>query len=342
MPHLYYRTIIKLQLKKLWLKSFSWCRATSESKTKLLIFRPHRKLNITVPNIMLNNFILTPEKFVTYLGIEIKENLSWNKQIEILVKKSHTCEEGGPHLWISFCHLLMNFEKPEKSKFWRNGKKKCWRYHDFTHVYQKPQSYEVQFLRYRVKHVFFVILGHFLPFYPPRHLTTQKTKILKKWKKATGDVIILNLCNKKNNHMMYAYSEIWSATDIIFCHFRPIFALLPHYWPGKLKFEKNVKNTWRYYPFTHVYHKSRSYDVWFLRYKVQRTEFFVILGHFCHLTLLTTQKIKILKRLKKHLEISFYTCVLQMIIWCMVPEISSTTDIIFCHFGLFFHPPYTP
>ena len=110
----------------------------------------------------------------------------------------------------------------------------------------------------------------------------------------------------------------------------------------KLKFGKNVKNTWRYYPFTHVYHKSRSYDVWFLRYKVQRTEFFVILGHFCHLTLLTTQKIKILKRLKKRLEISFYTCVLQMIIWCMVPEISSTTDIIFCHFGLFFHPPYTP
>ena len=215
------------------------------------------------------------------------------------MKKSHTCEEGGPHLWISFCHLLMNFEKPEKSEFWRNGKKKCWRYHDFTHVYQKPQSYEVQFLRYRVKHVFFVILGHFLPFYPPRHLTTQKTKILKKWKKAPGDVIILNLCNKKNNHMMYAYSEIWSATDIIFCHFRPIFALLPHYWPGKLKFEKNVKNTWRYYPFTHVYHKSRSYDVWFLRYKVQRTEFFVILGHFCPLTLLITQKIRILKKWKK-------------------------------------------
>ena len=249
MPHLYYRTIIKLQLKKLWLKSFSWCRATSESKTKLLIFRPHRKLNITVPNITLNNFILTPEKFVTYLGIEIKENLSWNKQIEILVKKSHTCEEGGPHLWISFCHLLMNFEKPEKSEFWRNGKKKCWRYHDFTHVYQKPQSYEVQFLRYRVKHIFFVILGHFLPFYPPRHLTTQKTKILKKWKKATGDVIILNLCNKKNNHMMYAYSEIWSATDIIFCHFRPIFALLPHYWPWKLKFEKKCKKHLKILPF---------------------------------------------------------------------------------------------
>ena len=84
------------------------------------------------------------------------------------------------------------------------------------------------------------------------------------------------------------------------------------------------------------------------RYKVQRTECFAILSHFCPLTLLTTQKIKILKKKKwkTHLEIwSFYTCVLQMrIIWCMVPEILSTTDIIFCHFRLFFTllTPYNP
>ena len=30
-------------------------------------------------------------------------------------EKSHTCEEGEAHLRISFGHLLMNFEKPEKS-----------------------------------------------------------------------------------------------------------------------------------------------------------------------------------------------------------------------------------
>ena len=68
-----------------------WHRAnklsSNESKTNILIFRPRRKLNITVPNTKLNNFILTPEKTVTYLGIEIDENLSWNKQIEILAKK---------------------------------------------------------------------------------------------------------------------------------------------------------------------------------------------------------------------------------------------------------------
>ena len=52
---------------------------------------------------------------------------------------------------------------------------------------------------------------------------------------------------------------------------------------------------------------------------------------FSHLTLLTMQKIKILKKRKKHVEILlFYTCVPQMtIIWYMLPEILSTTDKIF-------------
>ena len=37
-------------------------------------------------------------------------------------------------------------------------------------------------------------------------------------------------------------TQIWSdCTDIIFCHFRSFFALLPDYWPRKLKFGKNVK-----------------------------------------------------------------------------------------------------
>ena len=44
----------------------------NESKTKLLIFRLRIKLNVTVTNIKLNNFILIPEKTVTYLGILVK------------------------------------------------------------------------------------------------------------------------------------------------------------------------------------------------------------------------------------------------------------------------------
>ena len=52
----------------------------------------------------------------------------------------------------------------------------------------------------------------------------------------------------------------------------------------------------------------------------------------------TTQKIKILKKWKKCPEIlPLQTHVQKMtVIWCMVPEISSATDKLFCHFGLFF------
>ena len=64
----------ELQLLTDWLRDNKI--SFNESKTKLIILRPRRKLNMTEPNIKLNNFILSPEKTVTYLGIEIDENLS--------------------------------------------------------------------------------------------------------------------------------------------------------------------------------------------------------------------------------------------------------------------------
>ena len=74
--------------------------------------------------------------------------------------------------------------------------------------------------------------------------------------------------------------KIQSETDRI-CYFGPFFALSP---PNNLEnqnFEKRKKkNFWRYHHFTHVYQKSESYDVCFLRYVVQQTSVFVVLGHF--------------------------------------------------------------
>ena len=60
---------------------------------------------------------------------------------------------------------------------------------------------------------------------------------------------------------------------------------------------------------------------------------------FCSLILLTTWKIKALKKWKTHLEISlFYTVYVPKvtIIWFMIPEIWSATDRTVCHFGPFF------
>ena len=55
-------------------------------------------------------------------------------------------------------------------------------------------------------------------------------------------------------------TEIWSATDRIFCHFGPFFALYspPPTHPNNPKnqnFEKMKKKAWRYHHFTQVYQK---------------------------------------------------------------------------------------
>ena len=48
--------------------------------------------------------------------------------------------------------------------------------------------------------IFFVMLSHFLPFYPPNN---PENKNFEKMNKASGDVIILHMCTK-NPDMMYA------------------------------------------------------------------------------------------------------------------------------------------
>ena len=100
--------------------------------------------------------------------------------------------------------------------------KNTWRYYHFTHLHHKWQSYV------------FVILDHFLYFHP---LTTQKFKILKKWKKRPGDTIILHKCTINDNHMMY-YS--WGMK-----HDRELFVILDYflnfYPPSNLKNHKILK-----------------------------------------------------------------------------------------------------
>ena len=62
----------------------------------------------------------------------------------------------------------------------------------------------------------FVILGHFLPFYPPN---SPKNENIKKLKKTPTDIIMI-IC--------YTVPEIWCVTNVIIIyHFWLFFALLP-------------------------------------------------------------------------------------------------------------------
>ena len=67
---------------------------------------------------------------------------------------------------------------------------------------------------------FFVILGHFLPFYLSNNPEKQN---FEKMKKASVDVIILHVWTKNHNHMVYASWNMKHSN----CHFGWFFAPLP-------------------------------------------------------------------------------------------------------------------
>ena len=62
-------------------------------------------------------------------------------------------------------------------------------------------SHDVWFLRYGAWQTeFFVILDHFLYFYPPNILESQN---FEKMKKTLGDIVILHMCTINDNHLVY-------------------------------------------------------------------------------------------------------------------------------------------
>ena len=91
----------------------------------------------------------------------------------------------------------------------------------------------------------------FLPFDPPNN---TKNKNLEK--KTPGDNI-LHLCTTNDNHMMYGlwflrYQVQQTEFFVILGYFLPF---CPPNNPQNQTFEKMKKTFWRYYHFTHEYHK---------------------------------------------------------------------------------------
>ena len=163
-----------------------------------------------------------------------------------------------------FCHFGLFFSllpswQPWKSKFWKN-EKNTKRYH-YTHVYHTWQSWCIVPEKWS-------ILDHFLPFYStPTSLTTQKNKILKKWKKTPMHIIILHMCYHKWRSWCMV-PKIWSATGRNFFYSVPFFALfhpLPPLTTWKIKILKNWNQCLEISSFTKVYQKLWSYATLFLR-----------------------------------------------------------------------------
>ena len=156
-------------------------------------------------------------------------------------------------------------------------------------------------------------MGYFFPFYFPNSPINQNLKKMKTCLKISsfynsGLKIMIICCT---------VPKIWHVADVIIFHFGPFF---PFYSPNNLKshnFEK-MKNTHGDIIILHKHTINDNHnDVWFMRYWVWQTEFFVILYHCLPFYPPNNPKIKILKNWKRHLEIlSFYTSVLKIMIIC--------------------------
>ena len=89
-------------------------------------------------------------------------------------------------------------------------------------------------------------------------LTAQKIKILKKWKKIFGDIIILHVCSKNYDQMMYGCWDMvrggcnYFSFRAIFCAFIPLTA-------RKIKIKKKTWKTPGDVIILHMY--AKNYDL---------------------------------------------------------------------------------
>ena len=155
----------------------------------------------------------------------------------------------------------MNFEKSKTSDFWKKWKKLL-EISSFYTCVPKTQSYEVQFLRYRVRENFLSFWAIFCSFAP---LLTPKIKIWKKCEKHPDIYpILLYMCTINQDHMMYGFWDMkcnrqnFLSSWTVFCPFTPHLPFA-HLTAGQMKISKmKKKKPWRYHYFTQVYQNSWS------------------------------------------------------------------------------------
>ena len=196
--------------------------------------------------------------------------------------------------WTKFFVILDHFWpfttlKTKNIKILKNWGKKPWTYYHFTYVYHKWQSYDVWLLRYGVWQTEFFV-------------KPWKIKILKKWKKRPGDIIILIKFIKNHDHMLYcSWNMAFDGCIIVIFHFGLFFAVLspnlPKNWTFKKKFRKNH---WRYHHVAQVYQKSWSYMLYCSWGMVHDrcNCYFWFWAIFSPFTPLTAKKIEISKKWK--------------------------------------------
>ena len=149
---------------------------------------------------------------------------------------------------------------------------------------------DLHFLRYRAKQE----IGNFRSFLALQPLKNPKNQNSERWKNLL-EISSFNTCAPKITIIWCIVPEIQSETQnflsfwAIFCPFTspppPPPTCPPP--PNDLKYQDfEKKKKMKKMPgdiiilYIHVYHKWRSYDIWFLKYKMRQTNIFDIFVHF--------------------------------------------------------------
>ena len=110
-----------------------------------------------------------------------------------------------------FCHFrhFLPFYSTNNSKNFEKMKKYTWTNHHFTQEYQKSWSYAILLLRYSTwgMELLYFILGYFYSFNPPPLPPLFPPNSPKK-EKTPEDIIILHMCTKNYDQMMYGSWDI--------------------------------------------------------------------------------------------------------------------------------------
>ena len=236
---------------------------------------------------------------------------------------------------VNLGHFLLFYPlKTLKIKIFKN-EKICWRYHHFTHLYQKSTI-----IWYMVTETLSVIdrifchHGTFFALLPPMEPENQN---FEKMKKALEDIIILQMFTINDSHMIYGFSDMECnrQTFLSFLSFskfwkngkkNPADIIILHKWKKIQQissFYTSVpKIMIKCYSSPQVWHVTDVIIFYFW-------PFFVLLY-------VKTLRNKNLKKMKKKTprDIIIYKV---MIRWCTVLEIWCVTDVIvISQFGLFF------
>ena len=154
-----------------------WTWKTTIYYKKLLKWVNKKCENFNIYNVAF--FLKNKEKHLRYHCFTPAYQKSWWYDLQFLRYRVSQTEIGN------YVPITPPLLKTWKIRILKKWKKNSWIYHHFTHVHQKLQSFEVWFLRYRMKwdrQKFLSFWAIFCPFTPPPTTTTWKIKILKKWK----------------------------------------------------------------------------------------------------------------------------------------------------------------